>query len=330
MPCGWTALILVAAVVLRPAPSFGAAIRAQTPTTRSDTTSTTRTDETTTTKPATTTTKAGSPTTVRTVPPTTQPTTSTTKAGSPTTTSTALPTTTTAPPVPPLTVPTCYGSANLVQNPSLEMVDPAYLGPGVTDWSILDHEVPHWSKLPISSSPASLRLNGGSGTVNIAAFQGTKFVQMGDYAGPNGIVGDLVSPVVPWAPYTLTARVATGVPSQHFATFELRFRNSASGVESGAGSTASMNQSTPHWVLITATITPTAAYDEVVVRYAQGGDGIGLVDDVHVTCKNPGTSPWWKTWAWLGLALVAVTLFGGVVFWVRRRARAKRTATLLP
>jgi hypothetical protein len=77
----------------------------------------------------------------------------------------------------------------------------------------------------------------------------------------------------------LSAQIAVSSP-YHAATFELRLRNSVTGVQSALIAHASITY-TGNWIQITGTVTANANYDRVVLRAYQEG-GFDLVDEVHM------------------------------------------------
>ncbi len=215
------------------------------------------------------------------------------------------------------------GAPNLVQNPGFESVSSTNTTP--SKWYITSNEVPHWSK-PIGDATNYPWVQ-TNGAMEIApSWEGSNSAVILGVNGVIGIAGDLSTPMVVGATYDVSAMVnvvGTGDP----ATFELRLRQSASGLESAAiaQKTTSAGGGSLSWKVLSATVVPNMSYDQVTVRHTWlGGSnnaGYGIIDDVHVTCKNSGTLPWWKNHgAQAGLVLFALAMIGEFIVWRTRGA----------
>ena len=156
------------------------------------------------------------------------------------------------------------GAPNLVQNPGFESVSSTNSIP--SKWYIPSNEVPYWSR-PIGDSTNYPWVQTGVPTGVVGSWEGTKSAVISGVNGVIGISGGLSSPTTTGATYEVSAFiyvVDTGDPHN----FELRLRNSTSGVESPVIATKTIAEVIPSFSKITGTITPNASYNQVTVRVA--------------------------------------------------------------
>lgn len=190
--------------------------------------------------------------------------------------------------VPPAPVPPCaYGAPNLVLNPSFESVSGAgiYTGssnPLDTWWYVSTPAgtmVPHWTR---DNSNEPVVFNAGTiGGVTQLAASGQRYVamQLPDTSVPSGMRGVVTPAPTVGTTYVLSAMVL----SKSWPTagvVSLRLANSGSGAQSAVVYGTSAPQA-GGWALVGGAVTAVGYYNQVIVRYVQGG-GAALVDSVRV------------------------------------------------
>lgn len=225
-------------------------------------------------------------------------------------------------------------TANMVHNPSFEVINPATARTWGSwqAWEIFTNnssEVPHWKRVSPGLNWAFVINNGipPAGLID-PAFDGTKHAVLLGHSSSHPadeLIGELSTPTTPGATYEMSAEISdSGYPGT--TNFDLRLRNSTTGAES-VPLTKAIGQQAVHWELINGHVTDNTSYDQVVLRYfgplLPGHEVYGLFDDVHV-CRVGGTTHWWQTGG--GVVLALISLASGLTIWRSRRANVGGTS----
>lgn len=175
-------------------------------------------------------------------------------------------------------------------------------------WSVLETattQVPQWTRTSTSLGVPLVLDNGTFGWTGFDLSRMATLVSVGSSLASQvtGLAGTLSTATSIGQTYALSVGIGIArLPPVSFggayllpyqpASFELRLRDSVTGAESAPVLQASIDQETS-WVVLTGSVTASAAYDGVVIRFYSPDASLnartGLVDDVRL-CQAPSAA----------------------------------------